>query len=224
MKTISMACGAVMLCSSAFAGIDLSIERDVVELGVTAPVTDNTYLYIGGDSSEWVGMGLGYHAFISPRWKIDSYYEYGIKNDWLLSEMVGADGVKTNTHLVKLSASRFFNGYSVKFGVTGEFIRNGFTWITVDDANKYSAYVAGAKYLQHVYLSSKFEYHYSQDKSDMVDFNQGQASEYELSLGTMKSIFNVFPYATVSALVPNGVYYGMNKADYSWTIGGRLSF
>ncbi|MGF1720774.1 hypothetical protein L4D20_12115 [Vibrio kyushuensis] len=224
MKTISMVCGAMMLCSPAFAGFDLSVEKDVIEIGVTASVTDNTYLYIGADSDEWIGMGLGYHTFVSPRWKLSSYYEYGIKNEWLLDETLGVDGVKTNTHLLELSASRFFKGYSTKFGVTGELVRNGFTWLTVDDANKYSAYIAGAKYLQYVYIAGKFEYHYAQDKSDMIDFNQGQASEYELSLGTMKPIWRISPYVKVSAFSPNGTYYGMENTDYSWSVGARLSF
>lgn len=213
-----------MLCTSAVAGIDLSIEKDVVEIGVTAAVTDNTYLYIGGDSDEWIGIGVGYHKFVNQNWKLASYYEYGHSDDWLLGELAGIDGVKTKTHLIELSATRFFQGYSAKFGVTSEFVRNGFTWITVDDANKYSTYLAAAKYFEHAYLTGKFEYHYADDKSDMVDFNQGQASEFEVTAGTMRSYWKVFPYAKISAFSPNGTYYGMDKTDYNWTIGGRVSF
>ncbi|XDF78448.1 hypothetical protein AAFX60_004655 [Aliivibrio fischeri] len=224
MKTISMTCSAMMLCTSAIAGIDLSIEKDVVEVGVTAAVTNNTYLYIGGDNDNWVGLGIGYHKFVNPRWKLASYYEYGIRDDWLMSEVVGIDGVKTNTHFVELSAARFFDGYSAKFGVTSEFVRNGFTWITVDDANKYSTYFAAAKYFQHTYITSRLEYHYAEDKSDMLDFNQGQAAEWELSIGTMRPVWHIYPYAKVSAFNPNRTYYGMTETEYSWTVGGRMSF
>lgn len=214
----------MMLCTSAIAGMDLSIEKDVVEISVTASVTDNSYLYIGGDSDSWVALGVGYYAYIDRNWKLASYYEYGLKDDWLLEELAGIDGVKTNTHFVELSATRFWDGYSAKVGVTSEFVRNGFTWITVDDANKYSTYFAVAKYFQHTYLTSRFEYHYAKDKSDMVDFNQGQAGEWEISLGTMRPIWRVYPYAKVSAFSPNGTYYGMNSTEYSWGVGGRLSF
>ncbi|WP_232772400.1 hypothetical protein [Psychromonas sp. Urea-02u-13] len=94
----------------------------------------------------------------------------------------------------------------------------------MDDANKYSAYFATAKYFKHAYVIGKFEYHYAQDKSDMVDFNQGQASEWELTTGTMRSIFHLYPYAKISAFSPNGTYYGINNTDYSWTVGARISF
>ena len=224
MKNISVACGAMMLCASAVAGIDLSIEKDVVELGVTASVSDSTYLFIGGDTDQWVGIGIGYHKFLNPRWKVNAYYEYGLENDWLMDELVGVDGVKTHTHLFELSAIRYFKNYSAKIGVTNEYIRNGFTWMTVDNANKYSGYLSVAKYFQHIYLSGKYEYHYAQDKSDMIDFNQGQASEWELSTGTMRPIWKVYPYAKISAFSPNGTYYGMENVDISWTMGGRVSF
>ncbi|WP_375322069.1 hypothetical protein [Aliivibrio logei] len=214
----------MMFCTSALAGIDLSIEKDVVEVGVTAAVTQNTYLYIGGDNENWVGVGIGYHAFVNSNWKLASYYEYGLKDDWILEELAGIDGVKTKTHFVELSATRFFDGYSTKFGVTSEFVRNGFTWITVDDANKYSTYISGAKYFQHAYISSRFEYHYADDKSDMLDFNKGQASELELSIGTMRPIWHVYPYAKVSSFNPNKSYYGMTDTNYNWTVGGRVSF
>jgi hypothetical protein len=151
-------------------------------------------------------------------------YEYGISNDWLLSEMFEIDGVKTNSHLFELSASRFFKRHSLKFGVSSELIRNGFTWITVDNANKYSAYVAGATYYNHVYVTTKVEHHYAVDKSDMLDFNQGQANQYEISLGTMKPIWQVYPFAKITAFSPVDTYYGMEKTDYSWTVGARLSF
>jgi hypothetical protein len=224
MKTISITCSAMMLCTSAFAGIDLSIEKDVIEIGVTATVTDNTYLYIGGDSNEWLGIGVGYHQFVNSNWKLDSYYEFSLEDDWLMGELAGVDGVKTKTHLIDLSAIRFFDGYSAKFGVTSEFVRNGFTWMTVDDANRYSAYFAAAKYFQHAYVIGKFEFHYAEDKSDMIDFNQGSANEWEISIGTMRPILHIYPYAKVSAFSPNGTYYGMDDIDYSWTIGGRISF
>lgn len=213
-----------MLCTSAIAGIDLSIEKDVVEIGVTAAVTKNTYLYIGGDSDNWTGIGLGYHTFINSNWKLASYYEYGLRDDWVLEELVGIDGVKTKTHLIDLSATRFFDGYSAKLGVISEFVRNGFTWITVDDANKYSTYFAGAKYFQHTYLTTRFEYHYAEDKSDMLDFNQGQASELEFSIGTMRPVWHIYPYAKISAFAPHDTYYGMTETNYSWTVGGRMSF
>ncbi len=214
----------MMLCTSAIAGIDLSIEKDVVEIGVTAAVTKNTYLYIGGDSDNWTGIGLGYHTFINSNWKLASYYEYGLRDDWVLEELVGIDGVKTKTHLIDLSATRFFDGYSAKLGVISEFVRNGFTWITVDDANKYSTYFAGAKYFQHTYLTTRFEYHYAEDKSDMLDFNQGQASELEFSIGTMRPVWHIYPYAKISAFAPHDTYYGMTETNYSWTVGGRMSF
>lgn len=224
MKTISIACSAMMLCGSAFAGIDLSIEKDVVELNVTASVTPNTYLFIGGDSDEWVGIGLGYHTFVNPEWKLNAYYECGLENDWLMDEMLGVDGVKTHTHFFDLSATRYFEGYSAKVGITNEYVRNGFTWLTVDDANKYSGYASVAKYFTHVYVSGKYEYHYAVDKSDMIDFNQGQANEWEVSMGTMRAIWKVFPYAQVSAFSPNGTYYGMKNTEFSWTLGGRIAF
>lgn len=224
MKIISISCSALMLCTSAFGGIDLSIEKEVVEIGVTAAVTNNTYLYIGGDTDNWIGIGIGYHKFINRNWMLASYYEFGLSDDWLLDELAGIDGVKTNTHLFELSATRFFDGYSTKFGVTSEFVRNGFTWITTDNANKYAAYFAVAKYFQHIYMTNRFEYHYAEDKSDMVDFNQGQAAEWELSIGTMQPVLHIYPYAKVSIFRPNDTYYGMNDIDYRWTVGGRISF
>ncbi|GLO62545.1 hypothetical protein MACH09_30530 [Vibrio sp. MACH09] len=213
-----------MCCIPAIAGIDLSVEKDVVEIGVTAAVTSNTFLFIGGDSDSILETGIGYHKFVNRNWKLSSYYQYGLKNDWLMNEIAGVDGVKTNTHLIDLTATRYFEHYSAKFGVTSEVIRNGFTWLTVDDANKYSSYFAVAKYFQHTYLTGKYEYHYAEDKSDMVDFNQGRASEWELSMGTMRPLWHIYPYAKISALSPNGTYYGMDKTEYNWTIGGRLSF
>ncbi|MDD9156524.1 hypothetical protein PVK64_10020 [Aliivibrio sp. S4TY2] len=224
MKTISIICSAMMLCSSAIAGIDLSIEKDVVEVGVTAAVTKNTYLYIGGDNDNWVGLGIGYHQFVNQNWKLASYYEYGLKDDWLMSEVAGIDGVKTKTHFIELSATRFFDGYSTKVGMTTEFVRNGFTWITVDNANKYSGYVSAAKYFQHAYITSKYEFHYAEDRSDMLDFNQGQASELEFSIGTMRPVWHIYPYAKISAFTPHDTYYGMTETEYSWNVGGRLSF
>lgn len=224
MKTTSMACSAMMLCGSALAGMDLSIEKDVVELGVTASITNNSYLFIGTDSDEWLGVGVGYHTFINSQWKLNAYYEYGQTNDWLMDEMTGVDGIKTHSHQLELSATRYFTGYSAKFGVTNEYIRNGFTWITVDDANKYSAYASLAKYFDHVYLAGKYEHHYAKDKSDMVDFNQGQASEWELSVGTMRPIWKIYPYAQITMLSPIGTYYGVTQAELNWTVGGRLSF
>lgn len=224
MNNISIACSAMMLCTSAIAGIDISIEKDVLELGVTASVTDNAYLFIGGDTDEWIGIGLGYHTFLTPQWKANAYYEYGLENDWLVDEILGIDGVKTHTHFIELSATRYFEKYAAKFGVTNEYVRNGFTWITVDNANKYSGYASLVKYFKHLYVSGKYEYHYAQDKSDMTDFNQGQANEWELSIGPMRPIWKVYPYAQISAFSPNGTYYGMNKTDFNWTIGGRISF
>ncbi len=225
MKTISIAGSALMLCTSAMAGFNLSIEKDVFELGITASIVDNTYLFIGTDSTEWLGVGIGYHTFITPSWKVNGYYEYGLENDWLLNEMVGIDGIKTNTHFYDISATRYFDNYSAKIGVTTEFVRNGFTWLTVDDANKYSAYLGMAKYFDNIYLAGRYEYHYAQDKSDMVDFNQGAANEWELSIGAMRPIWDRFyPYGKLTAFSPNGTYYGMNSVNYSWSVGGMISW
>ncbi len=73
------------------------------------------------------------------------------------------------------------------------------------------------------YVIGKYEYHSAVDKSDMVDFNQGHASEWELT-GTMRSIWHVYPYAKLSAFNPNGTYSGIDKTNYSWTVGSRISF
>lgn len=202
----------------------MSIEKDVLEIGVTAAVNPSSYLYIGADSNEWLAVGLGYHKFTSPSWKVAAYYEYGLANDWLMDEMVGVDGVKTKTNMLELTATKYLNRYSVKFGAKTERIRNGFTWITVDDADKYAVHVGAAHVFKHLYLSGKYEHHYAIDRSDMLDFNQGRASEWELSLGSVKPIWRLFPYAKLSALLPHGKYYGSEKTTYSWTFGGRLSF
>lgn len=225
MKTISIAGSALILCTSAMAGFNLSIEKDVLELGVTASVVDNTYLFIGTDTTQWLGVGIGYHTFLSPAWKVNAYYEYGLESDWLLDEMAGIDGVKTNTHFHEVSATRYFEHSSAKIGITTELIRNGFTWLTVDNANHYSAYIGAAKYFDKIYLAGRYEYHYAQDKSDMIDFNQGSANEWEVSIGAMRPVWSkVYPYGKITSFSPNGIYYGMNSVEYSWTVGGMISW
>lgn len=224
MKTLSIFTMAMLLSFPALSGLDVSIEKDVIELNATANVSRNTYLFIGADSNDWMGLGLGYHQFVSKEWKVASYYEFGLANDWLMDELAGIDGVKTRSHLIELSMTRFFERYSIKFGTKSEFVRNGFTWLTVDNANKFSAFVGASSAYSYVYFSAKYEYHYSIDKSDMENFNQGNASKFEISLGASKPILYVYPYVKVSAFVPHGTYYGTDLVSYSWTLGGRLNF
>ncbi|MDA0149117.1 hypothetical protein [Vibrio sp. LaRot3] len=206
------------------AAINFSIEKDFAELGLTAPLNDNSYLFVGADTDDWLGVGIGYKLQASPFLHFNFYYEYGLYDDWLMKEIADIDGVKTKSHKAEMSVNRFWHKHSVKAGVTAEAVRNGFSWLTVDDANKYSAYLGIARYFEHVYLSGRYEHHYATDQSDMVDFNQGHANEWEVSIGTMKPIFNFYPYAKVSLLDPNGTYYGMNNSNVTWTIGGAFSF
>lgn len=213
-----------MLSASAMAGIDISIEKDVLEVGVNASVTDNTYLFIGGDTDGWVGIGIGYHQFLDREWKANIYYEYGLEEEWLLNELANIDGAKTHNHLFELSATRYLENYSTKLGITTELVRNGFTWLTVDNANKYSMYMGVSYYLKHVYLSTKYEHYIAVDKSDMQNFNQGHANIWEFSLGTIKSFYNFFPYVKVSVFDPNGTYYGLSNSDVTLSINGTFSF
>ncbi|ROV61099.1 hypothetical protein EGH82_06375 [Vibrio ponticus] len=224
MKTISIACSAMMLCFPAMAGINISIEKDVSELNLSASVTDNIYLSIGADTDDWVGIGAGYQTFITPSLTLNAYYEYGLYDDWLLNEVADIDGVKTKSHKIDLSLNRYFASFSLKAGLTAERVRNGFTWLTVDDANKYSVYLGTAHYFEHAYLAGRYEHHYATDESDMLDFNQGHANEWEISVGTMKPIWHVYPYAKVSLFTPNGTYYGLENNEVTWTLGASLSF
>ncbi len=224
MKNISIVCSVMMTCSTAMAGINLSIEKDVSEINISASVTDEIYLSIGADTDDWLGVGVGYSTFLTPNLSINAYYEYGLYDDWLMSEIAEIDGVKTKSHLIDLSMTRYFSDFSLKAGVTAERIRNGFTWLTVDDTNQYSAYLGAAKYYRHIYLAGRYEHHYATDKSDMIDFNQGHANEWELSIGTMKPIWRLYPYAKVSLFSPNGRYYGMQDSDLSWSVGAAISF
>ena len=133
-------------------------------------------------------------------------------------------GSKTNSHQVDLSVTRYFKHSSIKLGATSEYVRNGFTWLTVDDVNRYSAYISATRYFEHVYLSSKYEHYLAIDKSDMEDFNQGYANVWELSLGSMHSILKFYPYAKVSIFDPNGTYYGQSSSDVTFSINGTFSF
>ena len=214
----------MMLCFPAFAGINLSIEKDVSELNISASVNDHIYLSIGADTDDWIGIGAGYQTFLTPSLSVNAYYEYGLYDDWLLNEVADIDGVKTSSHKVDISVNQYFRSYSLKAGVTAERVRNGFTWLTVDDANKYSAYLGAARYFEQVYLAGRYEHHYATDESDMRDFNQGHANEWELSIGTMKPIWHLYPYAKLSLFAPNGTYYGMKSQNVTWTLGASLSF
>ncbi|WP_217495092.1 hypothetical protein [Vibrio sonorensis] len=215
---------AVVFSAPLYAAINISIEKDLIELGLTASVTDNTYISIGADTDDWIGLGAGYQTFLSPDLRLSAYYEYGLYDDWLMKDIAGIDGVKTQSHQIDLSATQYFDGFSVKGGVTAERIRNGFTWLTVDDANNYSAYIGTAHYFNHLYISGRYEHHFAVDKSDMTDFNQGHANEWELTLGTMKPLWRFYPYAKMTVLDPNGTYYGLSNSEVSWKIGGSFSF
>lgn len=224
MNKIAIAMIVLMLSTSSVAGIDISFKKDVLEIGVTANVYNNSYLYVGADSADWAAVGLGYQRFVSQTWKVAGYYEFGLVNDWLMNEVVGVDGVKTKKHRLEFMATKYNQNYSTRFGVKSEFIRNGFTGITVDDANKYSGQFGLARIFKHIYLSGKYEYHYAVERSDMLDFNQGRASEWEISIGGTRPILRLYPFASVSALVPHGIFYGSEDVDYSWTLGARLTF
>lgn len=223
MKKHSIAALALALSHTATANVTVSIEKDFLEIGLYASLFDDVYLFVGADSDDWLGVGVGHRYEINPQWRLSSYYEYGLYDDWLMHE-VGIDGVKTTSHQIDLSATRYFKQASVKFGTTAEYIRNGFTWLTVDDVNKYSLYLGASYYFEHLYLSSKVEHYYAVDKSDMENFNQGHANVWELSLGSMHSIFNFYPYAKVSVFDPNGVYYGQSNSDVTFSINGTFSF
>ncbi|ANU35604.1 hypothetical protein RJD38_03150 [Vibrio scophthalmi] len=224
MNKISLAIACLGLAGSVSAAVNFSLEKDFVEIGLSAALTERSYLFVGADSDDWLGVGIGYKYQPNPHWRLHAYYEYGLYDDWLLNDMADIDGVKTKSHLVDLSATRYWQQYSLKAGVTAERVRNGFTWITVDDANKYSAYAGIARYFQHIYLSGRYEHHYATDESDMIDFNQGHANEWEVSIGTMKPIWHFYPYAKVGLFSPNGSYYGMTNSEVTWTIGGAFSF
>ena len=224
MKKISIVAACLAVAGPAPAAINFSVEKDFVEIGLNAPLTDDSYLFVGADSDDWLGVGIGYQYQPNPYWRLNAYYEYGLYDDWLMNEVAEIDGVKTSSHMVDLSASRFWQQYSIKAGITAERVRNGFTWLTVDDANKYSAYAGVAHYFQHVYLSGRYEHHYATDESDMLDFNQGHANEWEVSIGTMMPIWHFYPYAKVSLFTPNGTYFGLEKSQITWTVGGAFSF
>lgn len=223
MNKLSIACLACTLSTASYADVTVSIEKDFFELGLYATLTDNSFLFVGADTDDWLGVGAGYRHNFNHQWRMDAYYEYGLYDDWLMHE-VGIDGVKTSSHQIDLSVTRYFEKTSLKVGGTGEHIRNGFTWLTVDDVNKYSAYVSATRYFKHVYVGAKYEHYKAIDQSDMEDFNQGHANVWELSLGSMHSVFNFYPYAKVSVFDPNGVYYGLSNSDITFSINGTFSF
>ncbi len=222
MKRLSIA-SLVLLSAQANSDVTVSIEKDFFELGLYASLFDNSYLFVGADTDDWLGVGIGYRHELSKQWRLDAYYEYGLYDDWLMHE-IGVDGVKTSSHQVDLSATRYFQSSAFKFGITAEHIRNGFTWLTVDDVNRYSAYLGYSYYFEHVYVASKYEHYMAIDQSDMEDFNQGHANVWELSLGSMHSFFNFYPYAKVSVFDPNGTYYGQTNSDITFSINGTFSF
>ena len=223
MKKLSIVCLASLLSSPALADVTVSIEKDFLEIGLYAPLFDNTYLFVGADTDDWLGVGLGFRHDFNQQWRLNAHYEYGLYDDWLMHE-IGVDGVKTSSHQLDLSLTRYLKHASLKIGATGEHIRNGFTWLTVDDVNKYSVYLGAAYYFEHVYLSSKYEHYLAVDKSHMEDFNQGHANVWEFSLGSMHSLFNFYPYVKVSVFDPNGVYYGQSNSDVTFSINGTFSF
>jgi len=223
MKKLSIACLATMLSAASYADVTVSIEKDFFELGLYASLTDNSFLFVGADTDGWLGVGTGYRHNFNHQWRMDAYYEYGLYDDWLMHE-VGIDGVKTTSHQIDLSVTRYFEHTSLKVGATAEYIRNGFTWLTVDDVNKYSAYVGATRYFEHVYVAAKYEHYMAIDQSDMEDFNQGHANVWELSLGSMHSIFKFFPYVKVSVFDPNGTYYGLTNSNVTFSINGTFSF
>ncbi|NOH79061.1 hypothetical protein F0231_04810 [Vibrio sp. RE86] len=223
MKKLSIACLAGLISHSAMANITVSIEKDFLEFGIYAPLFDEAYLFVGADTDDWLGVGVGYYYDINPQWKLGAYYEYGLYDDWLMHE-VGIDGVKTSSHQVDLSATHYFTKSAAKIGITAEHVRNGFTWITVDDVDKYSIYLSASHYLQHVYFTGKYEHYLAIDQSDMEDFNQGHANIWELSIGSMHPLFNFYPYTKVSVFDPNGTYYGQRNSDVTFSINGTFSF
>ncbi|MCF8779428.1 hypothetical protein LZU85_11525 [Vibrio sp. IRLE0018] len=224
MSKKAMAFCCLIISEAVQAGFNVSIEKDLIELSVSAAITEQSYLYIGTDSNEWLGVGVGYQHRLSSKWTTNAYYEFGLENDWLMNDMLEVDGVKTKSHFLDFSTTRRFDDYSIKMGITGEFTRNGFTWITVDDSDKYSIYASAAHYFQHIYLTGRYEHHYAIDRSDMIDFNQGHANEWEFSIGTMRSIWTIYPYLKATILSPNGTYYGSQNTSVNWTVGGSISF
>ncbi|HAU8283871.1 TPA: hypothetical protein I7151_12895 [Vibrio vulnificus] len=224
MSKKAMAFCCLVISEAVQAGFSVSIEKDLIELGVSAAVTDQSYLYIGADSNEWLGIGVGYQHRLSSQWTANAYYEFGLENDWLMTDALEVDGVKTKSHFLDFSTTRLFDDYSTKLGITGEFTRNGFTWITVDDSDKYSMYASVARYFQSLYVTGRYEHHYAIDRSDMIDFNQGHANEWEFSIGTMRSIWKIYPYLKANVLSPNGTYYGSQSTNISWSMGGTISF
>ncbi|RJX74329.1 hypothetical protein DZ860_04170 [Vibrio sinensis] len=224
MYKLSIAAACLLFTGHSAAAVNFSIEKDFVEIGLTAPLTDESYLFIGADSDDWIGIGVGYQYQTAAHWRLNAYYEYGLYDDWFIEEVTSIDGIKTSSHMIDLSASLFWQKYSFKSGVTAERIRNGFTWITIDDTNKYSVYTGAVRYFEHIYLAARYEHHYATDESDMLDFNQGHANEWEVSIGTMKPIWHFYPYAKVGLFSPNGTYFGMESSQVTWTIGGAFSF
>ncbi|WP_117235328.1 hypothetical protein [Vibrio maerlii] len=223
MKRLPLTLLLSSISSASLADVTVSVEKDFFELGLYASLFDNSYLFVGADTDDWLGVGVGYRYDVNQRWRLSAYYEYGLYDDWLMHEL-GIDGVKTSSHQLDLGATRYFTQSAINLGITGEHVRNGFTGLTVDDVDRYSAYVGYSYYFEHVYLSSKYEHYMAIDKSDMKDFNQGRANVWELSVGSMKSFYKFFPYAKVSIFDPNGSYYGLTNSDVTFSINGTFSF
>ncbi|MDG3086299.1 hypothetical protein P7F88_09345 [Vibrio hannami] len=203
-----------LLPAFANAGLSFSYSEEVIELGYSVDIKDNSYLYVGADTSNWFAVGYGYSHLFESYTRVAGYYEFAQWDNILLGDF----GVKTKSNLLDLSISQFFMNSSVKLGGKYELIDDS-GW-EFEAGDKRSIYTGYSYYFDKWYLSSTYT-HSLRTFSDELwgdsdsDF---RSNEVELTVG-VGNIWKMSPYLKTTAYKSQG-----QETHYSWSLGGSFTW
>ncbi|MCG9649711.1 hypothetical protein L1D24_14135 [Vibrio brasiliensis] len=202
------------LPSVALAGFNFSYADDIVELGYSLDIKDNSYIYLGADSANWFAIGYGHSHLFESLTRISGYYEYSQWDNVLLGEF----GVKTQSNLLDLTVTQFFESYSIKLGAKYELIDDS-GW-EFEAGDKQSVYTGYSYYFDNWYLASTYTHSYRRYDDDLWGDSDSnfRSNEVELTLG-INRIWKVSPYIKTTA-------YRAHSSDtyYSWSLGGTFAW
>lgn len=202
------------LPSVALAGFNFSYADEIVELGYSVDIKDNSYLYLGADSSNWFAVGYGHSYLFETLTRVSGYYEYAQWDNVLLGDF----GVRTKSNLFDLSVTQFFISSSIKIGAKYELIDDS-GW-EFEAGNKQSIYTGYSYYFDNWYVSSTYTHSYRQYDDELWGDSDSdfRANEIELTLG-LSRIWKVSPYVKTTAFRAHS-----NDTYYSWSIGGSIAW
>ncbi|OEE51547.1 hypothetical protein A1OS_05705 [Enterovibrio norvegicus] len=198
----------------ASANMNVSYSGNILELGYSVDIKDDSYLYLGADSANWFAVGYG-HAYMFENYvRLSGYYEYSQWDNVLLGDF----GVRTNSHLIDLSVTKFFPASSIKFGGKYELIDDS-GW-EFEAGDKQALYTGYSRYFEKWYASATYTHSLRQYDDEMWGDSDSdyRSNELELTLG-WNQVWKVSPYIKGTAFR----MYGDNTG-YSWSVGGSVSF